>query len=454
MGLRYSLLLYANIGIKVDGDEMNVHSPLTIEARAELATLADVEGMFLSSQASTCNISIVQDGVLGTYIMTKRWLSLPKHVFQQLINHLFTFTFTRYNAKLEHIKRVYEELDYPLEQHLYTGKTVFSFMLPDDFNYHKKNGADMNEPIVKIKNGVLLEGAINKSQLSGGHYSIMHLLAKEYSVQTAMDFVNDVQFIANEFLLWFGFSTGLNDCLVRHKPEDLEKIIIKGYLEAEENEKNIKNKDIREAQISNVLTKTKNIGMNVAKKIIVEQGDILESGPDSNNFVHLVTSGSKGSYFNIALITTWLGQQSMGGGRIEPQLENGRTLVHYPFGKLDNEKKYESRGFVRHSFIHGLNPQEFFMHAIVGRIGVIDTALKTSSSGYTQRKCVKVCEDITVKYDSTVRDINNKIIQFSYGDTDLDGQKTIMVDDEMQFVNISRLAEQMNSQHEIKHHIL
>jgi DNA-directed RNA polymerase beta' subunit len=94
------------------------------------------------------------------------------------------------------------------------------------------------------------------------------------------------------------------------------------------------------------------------------------------------------------------------------------------------------------------------MHAIVGRIGVIDTALKTSSSGYTQRKCVKVCEDITVKYDSTVRDINNKIIQFSYGDTDLDGQKTIMVDDEMQFVNISRLAEQMNSQHEIKHHIL
>lgn len=454
VGLRYSLILYVNIGRNVDGDEMNIHSPLTIEARAEMESLADVEGVFLSSQASTCNISIVQDGVLGTYIMTKRWLQIPKHIFDQLINHLYTFSFERYNSKLKHIKRVYAELDYPLEEYLYTGKTIFSFMLPDDFNYHKKNNADINEPIVKIKNGVLLEGTINKSQLSGGHYSIMHLLAKEYTVRTAMDFVNDVQFIANEFLLWFGFSTGLNDCLVKHKPEDLEKIIIKGYLEAEENEKNIKNKDIKEAQISNVLTKTKNIGMNVAKKIIIEHGDVLESCPESNNFVHLVTSGSKGSYFNIAQITTLLGQQSMGGGRIQPQLECDRTLIHYPFGNLDNEKKYESRGFVRHSFIHGLNPQEFFMHAIVGRIGVIDTALKTSSSGYNQRKVIKVCEDLAVKYDSTVRDINNKIIQFSYGDNDLDGQKTIMVDDEMQFININRLTEQMNSSHELKHHLL
>lgn len=445
---RFPLAITKTFNSDFDGDEMNVHSPLTIEARAELETIASAEGVYLSAQASTTNISIVQDGVLGTYIMTKRWMKLPLHIFNQLINVMSTFSFEKYNHKMAHIKSVYTELGYDLNTHFYTGKTVFSFMLPDDFNYTKTNRADNDEPTVKIIKGVLLEGTINKSQLSGGHYSLVHLLAKEYSVPTSMGFVDDIQFVSNSFLTWFGFSAGLNDCLVRHSPKELENIILKGYLQADEMESNIRNVDIREAQISAVLTKTKNIGMNIAKKVIVEQGDVLECSPESNNFVHLVTSGSKGSYFNIAQITTLLGQQNIYGGRIKPQLELGRTLIHYPFTKLSHEQKYESKGFVRHSFIHGLNPQEFFFHACSGRQGVIDTALKTSSSGYSQRKIVKVSEDLIVKYDGTVRDINNKIVQFCYGDNDLDAQKTIMVDDEMQFINASRLAEQLNSQYE------
>lgn len=445
---RFPLAITKTFNSDFDGDEMNVHSPITIEARAELESIASVEGVYLSAQASTSNISIVQDGVLGTYIMTKRWMKLPLHVFNQLINAMNTFSFEKYNHKMKHIRNVYIENGYDINTYFYTGKTIFSFMLPDDFNYVKTNRADINEPTVKIVKGVLLEGTINKSQLSGGHYSIIHLLAKEYDVQTSMHFVDDVQFVSNSFLTWFGFSAGLNDCLVRHSEEEMENIILKGYLRAEEMENNIRNAEIKEAQVNSVLTKTKNIGMNIAKKIIVEQGDILECSPESNNFVHLVTSGSKGSYFNIAQITTLLGQQNIYGSRIKPQLESGRTLVHYPFDKLSNEQKYESKGFVRHSFIHGLNPQEFFFHACSGRQGVIDTALKTSSSGYSQRKIVKVSEDLIVKYDGTVRDINNKIVQYCYGDNDLDAQKTIMVDDEMQFINAQRLADRLNSTYE------
>lgn len=426
---------------------MNVHSPLTIEARAELEMIASVEGNYLSSQASTSYISIVQDGVLGMYLMTKYKKRLSRETFIQFINALATFSFEKWNTKIAHITRVYKENGYNLEEHLYTTKTIFSFMLPDDFDYNKQNDAETKEPRVIIKKGVLLEGTINKMQLSGGQSSILYILAKEYTIEKSMKFVDDVQFTSNAFLLWFGFSTGLNDCLVRHNPDELERIILKGYLEAEELEKNVRNEDIRESQINNVLTKTKNIGMNISKKIIIEN-DVIESSPENNNFVHLITSGSKGSYFNIAQITTLLGQQSIHGRRIIPQLDRERTLVHYPWENLNNEQKYEAKGFIKHSFIHGINPQEFFFHACSGRQGVIDTSMKTSSTGYQQRKIVKIAEDLCVKYDGSVRDINNKIIQFDYGDNGWDAQKTVMIGDEMQFINAERLATQLNNQFE------
>lgn len=335
---RFPLAITKSFNADFDGDEMNVHSPLTIEARSELEHIASVEGNYLSSQASTSYISIVQDGVLGTYLMTKYKNVLDKCVWMNLINALSTFSFEKLNHKIKHIRKIYIENGYDPDKHLYTTKTVFSFMLPDDFDYTKKNDAEINEPKVVIKKGVLLKGTINKGQLSGGHTSIVYILAKEYDIKTSMNFVDDIQFVANAFLLWFGFSTGLNDCLVKHNPEELEKIIVKGYLEAEELEKNVKNENIRESQINNVLTKTKNIGMNISKKIIIENDDIRSSS-DNNNFVHLITSGSKGSYFNIAQITTLLGQQSIHGGRMVPQLEMNRTLIHYPWEKINKFAK-------------------------------------------------------------------------------------------------------------------
>lgn len=39
-----------------------------------------------------------------------------------------------------------------------------------------------------------------------------------------------------------------------------------------------------------------------------------------------------------------------------------------------------------------------------GREGLIDTAVKTSQTGYIQRRLVKALEDVTVCYDGTVRD--------------------------------------------------
>lgn len=436
-----------------DGDEMNIHVPLTVEARAELEVLSSVEGNFFSSQSSTTFPSIVQDGLLGTYIMTKGWLKLPQHIFFHLINTLASFDWSFQN-RLKQIEYIYEKYipDYTNRRDKYfmTGKTIFSLMLPDDFCYEKLMGSEYEEPRVIIKNGVLIAGTISKAQLGGGHGSLLFLIGKEYNPKRSMVFMDDIQFVANAFLLWHGFSVGLNDCLVRHDVEDVNKVIRAGYAESDEIARHVQNEDICEARISAALSKTKEIGLKISKDVIVNTTNDPKSGPENNNFVHTIMSGSKGNYFNITQITSLLGQQNVRGTRIQPQLAYKRTLVHYPReeSKMSVESKYESRGFVRSSFIHGLNPREFFFHAISGREGVIDTAMKTSQTGYGQRKIVKVAEDLCVRNDGTVRDVNNKIVQFAYGCDNLDGQKIIKVNGEIQSIDCQRIADRVNARYE------
>ena len=127
--------------------------------------------------------------------------------------------------------------------------------------------------------------------------------------------------------------------------------------------------------------------------------------------VNMVKSGSKGSNINISQMISCLGQQNVDGKRI-PYGFTDRTLPHY----LKYDDSPESRGFVENSFIRGLTPQEFFFHAMGGREGLIDTAVKTSETGYIQRKLIKAMEDLKVSHDLSVKNAYGKIIQFLYGD--------------------------------------
>ena len=133
-----------------------------------------------------------------------------------------------------------------------------------------------------------------------------------------------------------------------------------------------------------------------------------------NKFVIMVEAGSKGSNINISQMISCLGQQNVDNKRIPYGFEN-RTLPH--FKKYDDTP--EARGFIESSFIEGLTPQEMYFHAMGGRTGLIDTAVKTSGTGYIQRRLVKGLEDLKLHYDMTVRNNKNKIIQFSYGDDNI-----------------------------------
>nr|ADD95835.1 hypothetical protein [uncultured organism MedDCM-OCT-S09-C213] len=144
-----------------------------------------------------------------------------------------------------------------------------------------------------------------------------------------------------------------------------------------------------------------------------------------------------------------MGQQNFSGQRIKPALnKNRRPLVHYPFSKMTQDVEYESKGFVRNSFIHGLSPQEGWFHAITGREGVTDTSMKTARTGYIQRKLIKVAEDISTHYDGTVRYANGSIVQFAYGEDGLDGSETIVRKGEPEICDMKRMIQKLNFEYE------
>ena len=162
---------------------------------------------------------------------------------------------------------------------------------------------------------------------------------------------------------------------------------------------------------------------NILNKAINDAGKIgLESLSKDNRFVTMVNAGSKGSEINISQMTSCLGQQAIDGKRIPYGFES-RTLPH--FTKYDDSP--DARGFVESSFISGLRPEELFFHAMAGRIGLIDTAVKTSTTGYIQRRLIKGLEDLKVGYDMTVRNNKERIVQFAYGD---DGVDTVRVENQ------------------------
>jgi DNA-directed RNA polymerase II subunit RPB1 len=182
--------------------------------------------------------------------------------------------------------------------------------------------------------------------------------------------------------------------------------------------------------------------MNIAQKALKK----------NNNFLRTVVSGAKGDYFNIAQITGLLGQQNLNGQRICPQLSNNtRTLPHYPIKVEDytDDMRYESRGFIKSSFTKGLSPREFYFHTMTGREGITDTAMKTATSGYIQRRMIKLAEDIQIKYDNTVRNSSGGIIQFIYGDNNMDPVHTVFNKSENGIAcNVERLVQRLNNRAE------
>jgi DNA-directed RNA polymerase beta' subunit len=438
--LRMNLSIMKGFNGDFDGDEMNIHNIASREAQVELLNLSTPIHNMISAQSSKPNLAIVQDSLLGAYRLTKGIRRIEKHTFLNIIMKL-SFPIHELFARLAHIRAITKQ--FGKKGGCFTGKGLFSLILPTSLNYERHNNADLDEPTVRIYRGVIYEGAFDKTILGSAHNSLIQIIYKEYSPQMAATFIDNVQFMTNNWLLHTGFSVGLGDCVITDPNQvvETENVIQKSYMEAEAIKTTTNHAGIRELRVMASLNKAKDIGLKIAKDNLAKDNDFLST----------VRSGSKGDFFNITQISGLLGQQNLVGQRVPPVLNhNKRTLPHYPFETVSLEMEYESRGFISSSFIKGLNPRQFFFHAMSGREGVCDTAMGTAKSGYIQRKITKLTEDIHIQYDGTVRDTIGRVYQLAYGEDGMDPIQCVKAKNTGEACDVGRLINKLNMQHELR----
>lgn len=446
---KLNLAITGGYNADFDGDEMVAHSPQSYNTKAEI-DMATPEA--ISGQSSKPILSIIQDCLNGAYIMTTNsCIASPNGMVRTNVLTHYQFMDVSlagknldgsplYNKKkMYDITSVFRKMK--CNKSLYGGHAMFSLILPSTLNYEVKNNLSQEEPIVKIHKGVLYAGVLDKNVLGKTHNSLIQIINKEYGRDAVYNFINNIHFIINAYLLYKGLTISLDDCLLEstEKRATIQSVIAECFVQAKAVEESTIHSGIREVRVSASLNKAKDSGLRIAK----------EAMKSSNNFLIPIRSGSKGDYFNIAQITGLLGQQNIGGERIRYTFSNGkRSLPHYPRKGAPKYLEYESHGFISHSFISGLTPEEAWFHAYSGREGITDTALMTGVSGYIQRRMVKMTEDITSQHDGTIRDISGSIYQMLYWGNGMDPQKTVKVDGEQFFCDARRMAEMLNTEYE------
>ena len=399
-----------------DGDEMNMHVPQSIESVVELECLASVPYQLISPAKNEPIVYVVQDSCLGLYLLTRdNTISFPKR-------HVMNFLMACNDYRIHDVCTMNDVFSHDILNcimpsiNLYTNNGI-------DSKYHQtKGGEDPN--IIHIQNGKFVKrcGIIDKTVFKKSSKGFVHVAFNDCSPSIARDLIDNVRFIITNYLLYQGFSVGISDLILhREKLQEISSIILSKKEEVNQLLQSVHNQDFRnDSTRSNSDYLESQIQSILQNKLFSETSHIiLESlSGQTNRFMDMYNAKSKGSNVNISQMISNVGQIIVDGQRIKYGFTD-RTLPH--FCKFDDSA--EARGFVENSFVSGLSPHEFFFHAMGGREGLIDTAVKTSKTGYIQRRLIKTLEDLKVMYDGTVRDANNNVVQFCYGEDGFDACK-------------------------------
>ncbi|ODV89296.1 hypothetical protein CANCADRAFT_65867 [Tortispora caseinolytica NRRL Y-17796] len=407
---RLNLSVTSPYNADFDGDEMNLHVPQSEETRAELTQLAMVPLQIVSPQSNKPVMGIVQDSLCGIRKLTLRDTFLN---YEQVMNVLLWVPDWDGQVPIPAIMK---------PKPLWTGKQIVSLCIPKGINLIR---IDDNNPLsspkdngMLIENGEIIFGVVDKKTVGATGGGLVHTIMREKGPQVCCNFFTGIQMVVNYWLLHNGFSIGIGDTIAdaatmrditntitaaKEKVQDIIRDAQENRLPAEPG---MTLRESFEHKVSQTLNQARDTTGRSAEMSL----------KDTNNVKQMVTAGSKGSFINISQMSACVGQQIVEGKRI-PFGFKDRSLPHF----TKDDYSPESKGFIENSYLRGLTPQEFFFHAMAGREGLIDTAVKTAETGYIQRRLVKALEDIMVQYDGTVRNSLGAIIQFVYGEDGLDG---------------------------------
>ena len=384
-----------------DGDEMNLHVPQSPAAIADVSTIMMVSRQIISPQANRPVMGIVQDSLLGAHLFSSDDILLNRMQACRIIAHL---RHTR--PQLPPPCIVYPEA-------LWSGKQLISLLFPKEFGYGRTpSSSDIStHHDVIVRKGVYLTGVLKKATMGTSSGGFVDVLYRQYGCMLTIRWMSDVQRLINAWLCTRGFSVGVKDCVLGSKGEERVRKRIETTMSIA---KELIDEDItpgtEEAQV------LEGTVVRILSKCLMHTGGIVdEELGDFNSIRKMVQAGSKGNPINLSQICGCVGQQSVEGRRVFAE-KGGRTLSC--FEKLDTS--LAGQGFVTNSYALGLHPHEYFFHAMGGREGLVDTAVKTATTGYIQRRQMKSMEDHKVCYDGTIRNAEEAIVDFSYGGDGMD----------------------------------
>jgi DNA-directed RNA polymerase II subunit RPB1 len=389
---------------------MNLHMPQNVLAETELRNLAAIPYQIISPSGNVPIIGIYQDSLLGSYRMTRPDVNFtPSQAMDLLMmyNKVDTKALREAGTKVSSFD-VLSQIMPPLTM-VYKTK-----LFEDNEDYKTSNN------VLEIRAGKYIRGQLEKSVLGSTTKGILHRVFNDFGNMACADFNDDLQNVVTEYMKSSSYSVGISDLIadkitqekiiqvINAQKSEVQQLIDKVHLGIFENNTAHTNIAEFETTVNNILNKATEQSGKIGRTSL----------SPTNRFLMIVNSGSKGSLINISQMISCLGQQNVDGKRI-PYGFDSRTLPHY--NKFDDSPN--ARGFIENSYISGLTAPELFFHAMGGRIGLIDTAVKTSQTGYIQRRLIKGLEDLKVEYDMTVRNSKGKIIQFAYGDDGFDSTK-------------------------------
>jgi DNA-directed RNA polymerase subunit A' len=420
---RFNLAVCPPYNADFDGDEMNLHVLQSEEARVEAKVLMKVQEHIISPRFGGPVIGAIHDYVTGSFLLTHKG---SKFTREQVVKIL---------AKVK-----YDDLPPPQlgedGREYWLGKDLFSLALPKEITLEfkaaicqncdecKKMNCDV-DAFVHIKNGKVLSGAIDEKAVGAFKGRIIDKIVRDYGADNAREFIDTITKMAIGAIMIKGFTTGIDDeDIPKEAKIQIEALLKNAKLEVDELVSAYREgileqmpgrslEETLEVEIMKVLGRARDTAGQIAGKHLG-----LE-----NSAVIMAKSGARGSMLNLSQMAGTIGQQAVRGERINRGYY-GRTLPHFK----EDDLGAEAKGFVESSYKSGLGPTEYFFHSMGGREGLVDTAVRTSRSGYMQRRLINALEDLKVKQDGTVRNTAGTIIQFKYGEDGVDPCRSIRGD--------------------------
>lgn len=355
-----------------DGDEVNIHSPQTEEARSEAETLLNIKHNIMSTKNNSNLIGLITDSLTGNYVLGKD-------------------NFTKSDAD----------------------QVLFASGVVNKNNSKNMEGTEVFAQVIPKDDSIKMPKELTDENTLGLEKGQMvKLIDKAHGRNAAIDSIQKAAALGTQYITRRGFSLGLRDLDVSPKVREItNKIIETAYDKTVKIDQMAKSGDL-EILPGKTVDETKEIKISqVLNEVRTEVGKVVKENISKDSSIgSMISSGAAGSATNITQIGCCVGQQILWNKRIGFGY-NGRTTSHFKKGDVGSDAK----GFIKSSFFEGLKPTEFFFGAITGRDGLMDTALRTPKSGYLYRRLVSALQDLKVEYDGTVRDASQNIVQFAYG---------------------------------------